>query len=241
VPQERWRKAQEAELAAWRRQSTWHHALLHSALNALGIRKTKAGDDWNQWWYDQFDGYRVLPDQFQNAIELGCGPYTNIRLIRRGRFIGSVVCSDPLALHYLRLARGWLETEHARGTIVLDAHPIEECTFPDGSFDLVVLINVLDHVRDAMACLDVVTRIAKPDGFLILGQDLSDKDDAARVGEDVAHPIRIHHGDLDTRLLGSFTPLFQKILPREKGRNPEAHYGTYLLIGRKTGSVEPGS
>lgn len=241
MPKERWQRAQEAELATWRRQTTWQHVLLHSVLHAFGMRKTNAGDDWNHWWFDRFDGYRVLPDRLQNAIELGCGPYTNIRLIRRGRTIDSVVCSDPLAAHYVRFPGSWLATEHARGSVLLDEHPIEECPFPDRNFDLVILINVLDHVRDAMLCLDVATRITKTGGFLILGQDLTDEKDAARVGEDSAHPIWLHHEDLDGRLLGSFTPILHELLAREEGRNPGAHYGTYLLIGRKTGSAEPGS
>jgi hypothetical protein len=36
---------------------------------------------------------------------------------------------------------------------------------------------------------------------------------------------------LDTHL-GDMIPLFQRILPREQGRNPRCHYGTCLFIGQ---------
>lgn len=239
MPEERWQEAQTAELALWRRKNSRFHALLHSALYAIGIRKTRCGDDWNSWWYEQFDGYRLLPPHFNKAIELGCGPYTNIRLIRKDRTIDEVVCSDPLSGHYVRFAGQWLATEYARGTIGIDDHPIEKCSYPDGNFDLVVLVNVLDHVQDSNVCIDVAKRITKPGGYLVFGQDLTNEEDLARVGEDITHPIRLHHDDLDAQLSGSIMPLLRKILPREKGRNPRAHYGTYLLIGRKYGFPHP--
>jgi SAM-dependent methyltransferase len=121
----------------------------------------------------------------------------------------------------------------ARGDILVDDHAIEECPFSTDYFDLVVLINVLDHVQDAWRCLDMAVRIARPGGQIVIGQDLTDSEDALRVGEDVGHPIRIHHNDIDARLKGIVARQFHQVLPREAGRNPTAHYGTYLLIGQK--------
>ena len=72
-------------------------------------------------------------------IELGCGPYTNTRLILKGRRAGRVVCSDPLADEYLKFGSRWLARAHRRGHVEIDTHPIEECPFPERSFDVVVL------------------------------------------------------------------------------------------------------
>ena len=199
----------------------------------MGLRRTRPTDDWNQWWYEKFEGYREIPALIESAVELGCGPYTNIRLIRKDRVIESVICNDPLMNRYLQLGGNWVAIESAKGNILLDDHPIEERPFSDETFDLVIMINVLDHVMDAMLCLDVAVGITKPAGYLVLGQDLSDQRDVAQSGNDVAHPIRIHHHDIDQRVFMQFSPRFKKLLPREEGRNPGAHYGTYLLIGQK--------
>jgi len=50
----------------------------------LALSKLKPkykGDDWNYWWRKVFDNYKFLPTHVNNAIELGCGPYTNARLV----------------------------------------------------------------------------------------------------------------------------------------------------------------
>ena len=91
--------------------------------------------------------------------------------------------------------------------------------------------NVLDHVQDAPKCIQEAIRITKAGGCLVIGQDLSDEGDRERVGFDVGHPIMLDQAVLDSALLPLLSPLYYKILPREQGRNPSAHYGTYLLIG----------
>jgi ubiquinone/menaquinone biosynthesis C-methylase UbiE len=126
------------------------------------------------------------------------------------------------------LAEAW-----RKGRVFLDDHPLEECTFPSGYFDLVVLINVLDHVRDAIMCLKQVVRVTKSGGYLVVGQDLSNSEDAERTKGDIGHPIRIGHDTLDEALTPHFLRVFARVLTREEGRNPSAHYGTYILIGKK--------
>src|SRR5262252_137975 len=49
----------------------------------FGIFDRYRGDDRNGWWQDVFDGYRFLPSTVENALEIGCGPYTNMRLVRK--------------------------------------------------------------------------------------------------------------------------------------------------------------
>jgi SAM-dependent methyltransferase len=233
VSRSRWLQAQKFELATWKRQNSRYYGLMSSLMRVLGLKKTKVGDDWNSWWYQQFDAYRVLPEQLDQAIELGCGPYTNIRLIMQNHTLGRVICSDPLASHYINFKGQWLASEYAKGTILVDNHPIEECPYADSYFDLVVMINVLDHVQDAFTCLDTAVRITKPNGYLVIGQDLSDETDAAK--EDICHPIRLSHEDMNDHITGFDSKLY-KILDREQGRNPQAHYGTLLFIGKKHGS-----
>lgn len=231
VERERWHQAQVWELQTWRKQASPIRAAIKSFLRGKPL---SIGDDWNFWWAAQFDAYRAIPDRLENAVELGCGPYTNIRLILQGRQIKHVYCSDPLAREYVTLGRNWLARAWRSRAVLIDDHPIEECPFASGYFDLVVLINVLDHVRDAVLCLEEAVRITKERGYLIIGQDLTDEEDAARIGQDIGHPIRLTHATLDSMLTAQFDAKVRKILSREEGRNPRAHYGTCLFIGQKT-------
>lgn len=203
-----------------------------------GIATRHQGDDWNHWWALRFDGYETLPIEGRNAIELGCGPFTNLRIILQDRYFKHVVCSDPLAKEYIQFKGEWLAEASRSGRVLIDDHPLEDCPYASDYFDLVVVINVLDHVRDGILSLRQAVRITKSGGYLVLGQDLTNSDDVASVGEDVGHPIRIEHETLDRSLMPSFEPIIRRILSREEGRNPSAHYGTYLFIGRKGKSSE---
>ncbi len=238
VSAERWQQAQEWEAAFWRSQNPAASRTLTARAKRLvkrilGMRAAALGDDWNHWWAECFDGYRALPVRMERIIELGCGPYTNVRLILPGRDVRCVVCSDPLVQDYLKFEERWLAQAWRRGAVEVDAHPIEECAMASNSFDLVVMINVLDHVRDALECVRQAARIARPGGWVVVGQDLSNAADIARTGEDIGHPIRIDHEALDAELLPRFEPRLHRVLRREEGRNPEAHYGTYLFTGTK--------
>jgi hypothetical protein len=150
VSQERWQQAQAWELHLWRHSDRLRIPAL--LLRTLGWRREglEAGDDWNEWWAARFGHYRTLPTSIPAAIELGCGPYTNMRIICRGRQINRAYCSDPLVRHYAGFRWGWLSRAYRQCKILIDDHPAEELPFADGVFDLTVMINVLDHVRDAL-------------------------------------------------------------------------------------------
>lgn len=200
------------------------------------LKRDDVGDDWNHWWARQFDDYRELPQIFENAVELGCGPYTNMRLICERRQISHIFCSDPLVREYVTFRGRWLAEAVKRGAVLIDDHPIEECPFATDYFDLVVMINVLDHVRDAVVCVRQAVRVTKPGGFLVIGQDLTDEEDLRRIPDDVGHPVRLPEDFLDSELFDDCDLVLHRTLPREEGRNPSAHCGTYLFIGTKRGT-----
>lgn len=235
VPGERWLQAQRWEGDLWKNANRPLRNAAKRVLQQLGLRKREVGDDWNHWWAERFEDYRFVPNHIGNAIEFGCGPYTNLRLIFHGRKIDHSYCSDPLLHTYLTFRYTWLSESYRRQRVLVDDHPMEQCPFASDFFDLVVLINVLDHVRDASECLNQALRVTKPDGILILGQDLTSKEDLSlpEARNDIGHPIRIDHQTLDTFLLPTFKPILNRILSREEGREPAAHYGTYLFAGSK--------
>jgi SAM-dependent methyltransferase len=228
VDEERWRAAQSFE---W----SW----------ASGEAVT--GDDWNEWWAERFDGYAALRGRrFRSLLEVGCGPATNVRLLLPHVTVDHLFLEDPLIQAYLPLAYRtgprwnrktvrpplWhLVTDRSRD-VDISSSRLEKLPYGDATMDGVLCVNVLDHVQDAERCLAEIRRVLVPGGVVVMGQDLSNEEDferAPEAWEDVGHPIKLDEAVLDG-LLGSVEPLFRKVLPRGEGRNPAAHYATYLLI-----------
>ena len=80
-----------------------------------------------------------------------------------------LVLSDPLIRTYAKFKLTFVNDMYRKVACILDDHPIEELPFADGNFDLTVMINVLDHVRDAQECMRQLTRVTKPGGIVIVG------------------------------------------------------------------------
>ena len=95
VDHKRWIAAQQSEKECW--EKAWH---LH--------------DDWNSWWKSQFDSYEMLeallPDD-PKIIEVGCGPFTNLRLIESVTQYKNPVlyASNPLMESYTNLPSCWIK------------------------------------------------------------------------------------------------------------------------------------
>ena len=240
VTAERWRYAQALERELWiqtqKARARFGKNLLWRLLAAVGIKPRYRGDDWNEWWARQFDGYAFLPGIVHNAIELGCGPYTNLRLIADRCQLDRIVLSDPLIHTYVKFHLTFVSDMYRRGLCVLDDHSLEDCPFADNTFDLVVMINVLDHVQDADVCVRKAVGITRPGGCLLIGQDLSNESDVnameGRPG-DGAHPVKLDHEWMEERLQDRFDVVLKRLLPRDQGRGPAYHYGTLVFAGRK--------
>lgn len=238
VSKSRWEDAQEWELRYWQAQQGLYGKGFRRIIRRLkymvwNVADKRHGDDWNHWWAEKFDNYIQIPKEMDHAIEIGCGPYTNMRIISNGRKILYKYCSDPLAYEYIKLL-GWLSDAYRKGLIALDAHPAEDCPFKSNLFDLVVMINVLDHVRNAEDCVEQAIRITKPGGFFVLGQDLTEAEEAPNnfVAE-IGHPIKLTHDLLSSLVIDRFDAILEKILPKEQARNPIVQSGTYCYIGMK--------
>lgn len=216
VSPERWQQAQEYEVKA-----------------AQSI--AKRGDDYNYWWMEQFNNYDVVKGQyFESVLEVGCGPNTNFRLIIPLIDYSKLWLEDPLINEYVSM--NCTCAKFIPSTLL----PIQledlHLSLDEKSMSLVICINVLDHVEDAELCFTQMKRVLKHNGILILGQDLSNVDDFIQCPDswqDEGHPIKLDHHFIYDQLK-EFSPLYDVILPREKGRNPRCHYGTLLWIGSKS-------
>lgn len=239
VSQERWQAAQQWECRHWIGAQTararYGKNYIWRVLAAFGFVPKYRGDDWNRWWKTQFEDYRFLPPTVKNALEVGCGPYTNLRLVMDTCRPEHIYLSDPLIRTYMKFKLTFVADMYRKGLCVLDDHPLEELPFAENYFDLTVMINVLDHVRDARLCMENLTRVTKPGGFVILGQDLSNDEDLEALVRDpgaVGHPIKLDQEWFKTHL-EKFEPVIGKVLARDQGRDPSHHYATLIFAGRK--------
>lgn len=216
----KWEKAQQLEYALWRDQP-------------------EDADDWNGWWALKFDMFESFDWKSKKSIlEVGCGPYArNIRhfIDHPDEEFSRIAVEDPLLQQYINDGK-WVW--HVADRIHCEQNaqccgPLEELRL--APFEILVCINVLDHVRDLSACLESLWLNLDLGGYLILGQDLTNEEDKLNCPEMVAdemHPVKIDLGDLD-QLLDRLKMNMFKVLPRAEGRNPSAHYGTLIYVGQK--------
>lgn len=229
VSNQRWQEAQRYEARTWMQAGRF------------------AVDDRNDHHSARFAGYGALRGaHFARAIELGCGPFTNMRIILGKCAIDELSLLDPLAETYLRhhfcaysggriggllrlkplvralrrprrLFREWLETYHAGGwlgqTVTLHNCPIESFK-PVVAYDLVVMINVLEHCRDAGAVLDQVLSMISPGGVFVFADVAWDPDEVRRsmsLAYDAGHPLRIAESVIRSFLSEHFVRLMEDV------------------------------
>jgi ubiquinone/menaquinone biosynthesis C-methylase UbiE len=239
VDEARWQAAQSWERDFWLRQQKNLARLgknhVWRLLSMLGAVERYRGDDDNIWWAECFENYRFLPPQAENVIEVGCGPYTNMRLLRKACVPRHLFLSDPLIRTYVGFKMTFIREMYLQAACCLDDSPLENLPYRDHLFDVTVMVNVLDHVQDANACMQSLSRITKPGGFVVIGQDLTDDVDLQSHpdGMRTGHPITLNEAWFEAHLSGIYRPVISKVLPREAGRTPAWHYGTLLFAGVK--------
>lgn len=128
--------------------------------------------------------YRAIEDEpsFLRRLDRRYGLHKRCReVIRRaggpGRLL-DVGCATGVFLDGMRL-RGWTVTgveinakaaQYARERLGLEVFvgELEEAGYPDASFDVITLWDVLEHVRDPRWTLEEIGRILRPEGLLVL-------------------------------------------------------------------------
>lgn len=183
VDNERWKVAQAYERFSW----ISHNRNLET--------------DRNEYHAEQFNDYADLPDDLGKVIELGCGPFTNLRLILVERKASSVHLVDPLAKDY--------QAEHphcayANDTLtghkaIVVSKPIETWK-TQLKFDTLVMINVLPHCRDAMAVLDFIRKHVKVGGLVVLAE--FPREHPVALHYDAGHPLALKAHIVDAWLDG---------------------------------------
>lgn len=186
VDKERWEAAQKFERQGW--MEAWSYA----------------GDDRSAEHADLFDQYKVVPQNLGDVLEVGCGPFTQFRTISEGKTVNSLTLQDPLITEYLKHQNCW----YANRDATLVDKMLEEYNQTD-KFDTVICINVLEHVMDAITCLDNILNALRTNGLVIFGERVYDKLDVSK-SYDVGHPICIG-SSIVNGFKKNFEILYQKI------------------------------
>jgi SAM-dependent methyltransferase len=225
VDRARWEEAQRYEKHSW---------LVNSRRQAT---------DRNEYHRAQMAGYDALRGlTFARGIELGCGPFTNMRFILEVCGVREITLLDPLLNDYLRhrfcrYAGGRLGGLWGGGSSLLGLrHPlaylsdrlnahriggwhgrpvrlaasmIEQYT-ADAPFDLVVMINVIEHCQDAPAVFAKILELLRPGGVLVFGDRLYDAAQVQALAAhlyDAGHPLRVDRRVINAFLDENFTRL----------------------------------
>jgi len=129
------------------------------------IYDAMAAQDSTHWWYvarrdvlHDLIARRVKLPTGARILEIGCGTGHNLAMLER---FGSVE-----AVELDEAARG-VATQRF-GPVVSDARLPELQGIGEGCYDLVALLDVLEHVEDDVAALRAIARRLKPGGTIVL-------------------------------------------------------------------------
>jgi SAM-dependent methyltransferase len=181
VDEGRWERAQHSEAAYWRRRAA---------------RGTKSGAPllaFYQWRAEQLVarldrlGLGELASGSADVLEVGSGPVGIVSFFPGKRLVAVDPLADTYALDPALVERRNPSTEYRQAMG-------EALPFPGASFDLVIIENCIDHVRDAAGVMDELYRVIRPDGILYLTVNCRSASGyymhrfLSRTGLDPAHP-----------------------------------------------------
>lgn len=205
VDHDRWKKAQQFESTGWLTQ--WRDA----------------NSDRNDEHKRGFNNYDSVPKDLGDVIEIGCGPFTQLKTIQQNRTIKSVTLLDPLLDKYCQLPNCTYKDNHFMNLPTTLICCQAEQLRPIGKFDAAICINVLEHVQDVPKVLIALHQCLRPKGILIFGERVYDGLNIKDV-YDIGHPIRMKE-----IVVTNFLQQFQKLFIN----TPKHEWGlTYHFIGR---------
>ena len=249
VSRSRWLEAQRYE------QRTW-------------MEGKASTSDRNEQHAECFAKYASLRGKrFEQSIELGCGPFTNMRKVLQVCRCRNVELLDPLIDSYLshpfcRYARrtmggllakpffpitrrgglknplkfifqkyeSWVVGGLRGRPITLHNSSIEDFS-PQKVYDLCVMINVLEHCRDADAVFAKILRMTAPGSYFVFADKIySAAQEAETISRyfDAGHPLKVDYSVIRQFLDAHFVPTWDA----EKNlREGDDEYRAFYYIG----------
>ncbi|NWF89169.1 MAG: class I SAM-dependent methyltransferase [Ignavibacteriaceae bacterium] len=199
VDRERWNDAQSYERKTWME---------------LGL---KSADDRNYEHFKRFDSFNSLKEyqkenKINKVIELGCGPFTNMRtLLSQLPNLKEIHLLDPLLNDYLKHPNCQYSTGQLdKFKTVLHAIPIEELETNE-VFDLVVMINVLEHCYDITIIFEKILSIMTCGSVFVFSDVYYFENDVKKMVYeiyDAGHPIKLTFNYMN-QFLSRFKKIFE--------------------------------
>ena len=190
----------------------WHEAQEYEYNTWCGIARGMTTDR-NEEHETHFGGYKglnsLLPDSI-SVIELGCGPFTNLRLILpKLKGISKINLLDPLILKYVLEVPGCPYKNGMLGIypIKMIPSPIEKFN-PSEKFDLVVMINVVEHCYDIGLIFQKIYDMMNPGGILLFGDHAEKNLGIIEKSYDAGHPIRVGKNHIEDLIKNRWEKLF---------------------------------
>ena len=220
VDRARWQEAQHYE------RKTWMTNLAN------------ADDDRNHDHKDNFSGYQAIAGRtFRRVIELGCGPFTNLRLVLPHIQAEHVTLLDPLIKDYLNHPHCTYRTGKLLGVPVETVSSSIEEFNPSEPYDLLVMANVLEHCFDVPAIFRRILQCLKPGGVLVFGDNVFRQEQLGALLAnvfDAGHPIRVTEPLITSFLQEGFSELYHQ---RFYGHYDQPHRIDLYFIGMKKPSA----
>ncbi|CAC5416572.1 unnamed protein product [Mytilus coruscus] len=152
---ERWHGAQSVEQITWDKRVT--------------------STDRNEAHAKSFNYYQSLPQHLGNIIEIGAGPFTQAQTIVHGKTATSITLIEPMAFHYMTNVKRCFYKNGTFGNLptTILSIPAEELS-NIRKFDTLIMINVIEHVYDAISILNSAINLIKENGLFIWHERLWD-------------------------------------------------------------------
>ena len=109
----------------------------------------------NLHWLSTLLKYKLPPTQ---VLELGCSHGSFVALLTKAGYLASGVEMSPWVVAYGR------ETFD----IQMDLGPVEDLNIPEGSLDVIALMDVLEHLPNPASTLEHCLRLLKQDGIFFI-------------------------------------------------------------------------
>jgi 2-polyprenyl-3-methyl-5-hydroxy-6-metoxy-1,4-benzoquinol methylase len=107
------------------------------------------------YWLKQILHYRLPPGR---VLEVGCAHGALVKLLNLAGFRASGMEMDGAIV---RKARAWFGIDVIEG-------PVESLPEDIGMFDVVVMLDVLEHLPQPVDTVRAIVRLLKPDGLLVI-------------------------------------------------------------------------
>lgn len=222
VSKERWQLAQKYERKTWM------------------LDNPSAKDDRNYDHFEKFDSFESIKNQLckkKSILELGCGPFTNLRLLPDIASDAQMVLLDPLINDYINLEhcpynKGKLNDKKVTlvNSSIEDFDPLKYSYEMPAKFDVVIMINVIEHCYDVDKIFEKILQILNKGGIFIFSDVYFENvQELATNVYDAGHPLRLSELKM-SKFLKNFKPVFDQ---RYHGLYGQEWRNDIYFIGKK--------